>query len=446
MADDVVDDVVAAGDTAQAQKLGANLSWISRRWFLSGAIAVERDLARLCDLLDAGDDAQLLRRRLAQRAHLLNGLPTLACVANTLAVVTADLSANRRDLPSLADGLWLEPVALWGAAIDGATAESYVSAVAGGPTETWSAGSRVTSLAPLPRTAQIVSATANRRITICDVGTGSSDILLEHSASIRALHAFTISSVDWVSLGDQNGCVWAVRSPPPQATALTLAGRHDGAVRTLCSVATGPGRLIASGGEDGKVKVRSIHPGEGYTLSGQHSAAVNAICADQDDAGALLITASDDGTIRYWDPVAARREVEVVELGSSPLTSACTFWQRGALWVAAGSDDGTVTYWRRTSADHRFRLPRQGGSPVVSVTWLSDAPFPILALLTEAGLLELWSVSNAAMFARARLGEQGVTVVEPSRGAALAVACDATWVALDLDLDAYVLDLESTRD
>lgn len=302
--------------------------------------------------------------------------------------------------------------------------------------------SPVTALASLTRTASLVVATEDGGVTLWTDNGTSRLVLLQHSAPVSAMHAFTVRDADYLAVGDAGGHVCLMGPLATTVQADSLLGRHVGPIRAIAGLRVGDDWLIASAGDDGMLRTRRALAAEDHVLTGRHAGKVAALCGIVASNDPLLVSASEDGHVFYWEPVNGRAVVEMVEVGR-PLTALCTFMKRGAVWVAAGVDDGTISVWALDVPRNRVLLAGTNKSPIVGLAWLSDSAFPLLAALTADGALEVWSVSNESLVASVRLGDRGVAVVEPLGRASVAAAYDASWALMSLDLDLYVLDLES---
>lgn len=300
--------------------------------------------------------------------------------------------------------------------------------------------SRLTALATLRHAGKLVAATEDSRIAVWHNDAAPIDVLVKHPAPLRAIAPFSLKGADELAIGDDDGCVSLVRPLQALGRADPLPGRHVGPIHALGTLPMKNDCLIASAGDDGLVKTRCALSLDHHTLAGCHASRITSMCPA--GGSGLLITASEDGNVLYWDPIGRRAVIDVIEVGR-PLTALCTFSKRGALWVAAGSDGGEVVLWQFRSPNHRVSLHGTNSSPIVSLAWISDSPFPVIAVLSAAGTMEIWSISNETCVGRAQLGDHGVAVVEPMGRASVAAAYDASWSTMSWDLDLYVLDLES---
>jgi len=121
---------------------------------------------------------------------------------------------------------------------------------------------------------------------------------------------------------------------------------------TVHAVALSPDkRLLATGGEDGLIRVWEVETGETVvTLEGSTA----GICGvDWTADGQKLVSGTSDGTIRLWDVPGARLlmtmrghtdVVRGVALAADPRSVEDSAGQAGHL-LASGSHDGTLRLW-----------------------------------------------------------------------------------------------------
>jgi WD40 repeat protein len=187
---------------------------------------------------------------------------------------------------------------------------------------------------------------------------------------------------------------WA--SVLPQEVEVDL-NAHEHGVSSACSLTDEfGGTVLATGGEDGAVKLwgeTSVAP---LLVLSEHEGAVNALCVLRaEDGRALLVSGGQDHTVRVWDPREQRRIALMTGHGDA-VTAVCEVPGRagtGGL-VATGSLDGTVRLWNPATGKQRT-LPGQNGE-VASLCLLpgDGAHGAILAGGGFDGLVRLWDVSS----------------------------------------------------
>jgi WD40 repeat protein len=144
---------------------------------------------------------------------------------------------------------------------------------------------------------------------------------------------------------------------------LTLRG-HQGAVFALAYSADG--KIIASAGSDGDVRLWNAATGRMHMTLKAHDAWIFALAFAP--KGMLLASASADGTVKLWD--AATGHQHAVLRGHSDRVYTVAFSPDGKL-VATGSADRTIRLWDAATGKEVATLPRQN-YPVFSVAFSPD--------------------------------------------------------------------------
>jgi hypothetical protein len=202
---------------------------------------------------------------------------------------------------------------------------------------------------------------------------------------------------------------------PPSAVNATVSGRalemEDswlaslGAVRALTVVGVDGRSLLASGGDDGTVRLwdPADHSPLGEPLTG-HTSWVSALTVVEVDGRSLLASGGADGTVRLWDPADHSPLGEPLTGHTDWVMSLTVVEVDGRSLLASGGGDGAVVTWRSgewTTAEYL---------PDVEARVLSD-------LMADADRLEFKPLADAITAA----------MVHPMTEAPVTIAVKGPW-------------------
>jgi WD40 repeat protein len=129
---------------------------------------------------------------------------------------------------------------------------------------------------------------------------------------------------------------------------------HSGAVLSLAFL--NGGRLLASGGQDGRVLFydvenwstqKLLHPG--------HAGWVWSMCAvDVPEAAGGLVSGGSDGMVRFWSQSGYARQL-TGHVGQ--VRSVCQLTNAGRVLLASAGDDGTIRLWDIEEASCVYIIP-----------------------------------------------------------------------------------------
>ncbi|ARI81869.1 WD40 repeat domain-containing protein [Microcystis aeruginosa] len=144
------------------------------------------------------------------------------------------------------------------------------------------------------------------------------------------------------------------------------------------------GKTLATGSDDGTIKLWDVETGQEIrTLSG-HNGKVNSVSFSPD--GKTLATGSEDKTIKLWN-VETGEEIGTLS-GHDGYVFSVSFSRDGKT-LATGSDDGTIKLWDVETGQEIRTLSGHNGK-VNSVSFSSDGK--TLAFDSDGGTIKLWYI------------------------------------------------------
>jgi WD40 repeat protein len=159
-------------------------------------------------------------------------------------------------------------------------------------------------------------------------------------------------------------------------------GGHAGRV---WSVAFRPGGFfVATGGDDGTIRIWDDANGEQRALLTGHSGPVYSVTYSPD--AAVIASAGADHTVRIWDPGTGQQRAQLT--GHSALVRSVAYNQTGTLLASAG-DDRMVWIWDAGTGEQVRSLPSNPGV-LKSVAFSPDGA--ILACAGRDLAVWLWEV------------------------------------------------------
>ncbi len=176
---------------------------------------------------------------------------------------------------------------------------------------------------------------------------------------------------------------WGVLHAQCKRYRLSLVG-HPGAVT---AVACSPdGKLLASGGSDGEVRLWEVESGESVAVLHEHTARVSALVFASD--GTLLASAGHDGKVHLWD-ITGRKPRGSLTLGTGRVAGIAFHPDGRMLAVNAGpaGGKGTLTLWDARARRLRRTL-RGETSPLSGVALSPDGNTVVCAGRDNS--LRLW--------------------------------------------------------
>ena len=132
-------------------------------------------------------------------------------------------------------------------------------------------------------------------VTLWNLQTGKQRLILKgHQDNVSSL-AFCADGKRIVTGSSNEARVWDLSDGRE-----VLSVRHGDVLGSIWSVAFSPdGRLIATGGEDGKAKLWDAESGQEIHLLKEHASGVASLAFSPD--GSRIATGSWDRTLKIWD-------------------------------------------------------------------------------------------------------------------------------------------------
>ncbi|KAK9874735.1 hypothetical protein WA026_005548 [Henosepilachna vigintioctopunctata] len=245
------------------------------------------------------------------------------------------------------------------------------------------------------------------------------DVNLVHSLNIsnQKITSVTFNGTgDWIGLGCSNLgqlLVWEWQSE-------TYVMKQQGhANNTSCVSYSFDGEMLASGGEDGKVKLWNINSGLCFITFNEHANAVNAIRFSGNKK--FVVSASLDGTVRAYDVIRYRNFRTFAGIRPVQFTSVAV--DVSGEFVAAGAQDVFEIYLWSVKTGKLLEILTGHEGPVGSMDF---SPLPMSNTLVSVSwdkTLRIWdAIEKGSAHETIELTSDGVCVVFNPNGQEVAVA------------------------
>lgn len=245
------------------------------------------------------------------------------------------------------------------------------------------------------------------------------DVNLIHSLSMTdvAISAVSINVTgDWIALGcESHGqlLVWEWQS---ETYVLKQQG-HIAAMSTLCY--SGDGQFIATGGEDGKVKLWNTISGFCFVTFSEHSAPVSSIKFANNRK--FFVSASLDGTVRAFDMTRYRNfrtftSTRPVQFSSLAIDSSCEL-------IAAGGQDVFEIFIWSVKVGRLLEILSGHEGPVVSLDFHPGITSTELVSVSWDGTLRIWNaIETDTKYEAIKINSDCLSVTYRPDGEEVAVA------------------------
>jgi WD40 repeat protein len=153
-------------------------------------------------------------------------------------------------------------------------------------------------------------------------------------------------------------------------------------VQALCAVRVSGREYVASGGEDGVIRVWDPATHRLFGAVTGHDGWVQSLCTVWVEGREHFASGGEDGVVRVWDPATGRLVRELTgHTGWVPVL--CPVRIDGRNLLASGSNDRSVRLWDLERGDQVMALP------VASRVWALTAHLSTLLIGMDTGIKRL---------------------------------------------------------
>ncbi|KAF6200679.1 hypothetical protein GE061_005123 [Apolygus lucorum] len=275
--------------------------------------------------------------------------------------------------------------------------------------------------------AKVTTVSFHKKSKILVYGRGDGAFFLYELPEVNLIHSLSIADTtisritfnatgDWVGLGCENHgqlLVWEWQSE----TYILKQQGHSASIS--CLEYSGDGQFIATGGEDGKVKLWNTTTGFSFVTFKDHSAAITAVKFARNRK--FVVSASVDGTVRAFDLMRYRNfrtltTPRPVQFASLAIDSSCEF-------VAAGGQDVFEVYLWSMKVGRLLEVLSGHEGPVVSLDFNPGLTSTELVSASWDKTVRIWNAIDSSMSNEVvRLGSDCLAVAYRPDGKEFAVA------------------------
>ncbi|GIY83066.1 periodic tryptophan protein 2 homolog [Caerostris extrusa] len=271
----------------------------------------------------------------------------------------------------------------------------------------------------------LTSATFHRKSRILVTGFSNGTFLLHQMPNCDQIHSLTLSNQkiasvsfnktgDWIALGSEGIgqlVVWEWQSE-------SFVMKQQGHFNNMNCLAYSPdGLYIASGGEDGKVKIWDTFTGFCFVTFTEHASAIKDVQFCQN--GKAVVSASTDGTVRAFDLIRYRNFKTYTT--PEPTKFSCLAVDRSSDIICAGSEESFEIYVWYLKTAHLLTVLSGHEAPISQISF---SPVDLcIASSSWDKTARLWNIGGSKSIRETiSLPSDGLTITYRPDGAELAIA------------------------
>ncbi|KAJ8959273.1 hypothetical protein NQ314_006301 [Rhamnusium bicolor] len=277
------------------------------------------------------------------------------------------------------------------------------------------------------REAVMTAAAYNRTTKILVTGYSTGAFFIHELPEVNLIHSLSISEEkissialnstgDWIALGCSGLgqlLVWEWQSE-------TYIMKQQGHSSNMSCVSySTDGQLLATGGEDGKVKLWNVHSGFCFVTFSEHSNAISAITFSGNKK--FVVSASLDGTVRAYDVIRYRNFRTFTS--TRPVQFSCVDIDSSGEFVAAGGQDIFEIYLWSVKTGRLLEILAGHEGPVSSLAFSPTITSTTLTSVSWDKTLRIWdAIEKGSAHETIELTADGICVVFKPNGQDVAVA------------------------
>jgi len=265
------------------------------------------------------------------------------------------------------------------------------------------------------RRVRLTAADFHKKTKIFVAGFSNGTFLLLSLPDASLIHSLSISEQNIAALSFNSSGDWIVFGCPTLGQLLvwewqseTYVLKQQGHENGMTSLSYSPdGAIVATGGQDAKVKLWHTSSGFSFVTFSEHESSVTGVCFTPN--GKVVLSCSLDGTVRAFD-LARYRNFKTFTTPRPVQLSCVSVDSSGDLIVAGGQDVFEIYLWSLTTGRLVDVLSGHEG-PVSAVSFSSSPTSSQLASVSWDKTLKIWdALDNNSHREAIELTSEGIAV------------------------------------